>query len=175
MNALLFIVALSTAQTPPPIVSASPSYDERAPAHETTFSLTFSPLSTLLLSVAVEGEFKVANHVTGYLAGEFYGPWLGWGVQSGLRLYPDHAFKGFFIDAHARGGDLYFSHLLGGGLELGSQHELGKSRWAILWSIGADIGAGRIGVTSPGSDPIGWLDEGFAVTPKVRFMLGYHF
>lgn len=175
MNALLFVVALSTAQTRPPVVEASPTLDERAPGRETTFSLTFSPISTFMLSVAVEGEFKVADHATAYLAGEFYGPWLGWGAQSGVRLYPDRAFKGFFVDLHARGQDLYVSHLLGGGLELGSQHELGKSRWAILWSVGADVGAGRFGQTFSSRSPLDWLAEGFTVSPKLRFMLGYHF
>jgi hypothetical protein len=175
MTTLSLIVALAVTQTPPPFVEAQPGLEELAPARETNFSLTFSPLSTFLLSAALEGEFRIAKHFTGYLAGEFYGPWMGWGAQTGVRLYPDKAFKGFFIDAHARGQNLYVSHLLGGGLEIGSQHELGKSRWAILWSVGCDIGAGRFGTYIPPSNPIDWLEEGLTLSPKLRFMLGYHF
>jgi len=57
----------------------------------TVATLSFSPLTTFMLGVVLEGEFRVNEHLTTYLAGEFYGAWLGWGAQAGLRWYPSAA------------------------------------------------------------------------------------
>lgn len=145
----------------------------------TTATVSFSPLTTFLLGAAVEGEFRVHEHLTTYLAGEFYGAWMGWGVQAGVRWYPSQAFRGFFVDAHARASDLMLVHHLGGGLELGSQHRLGRTRWSILWSLGADVGMGRwSGTRTTGRSPLDvgtWLTEDVVAVPKLRLMLAYNF
>jgi hypothetical protein len=142
----------------------------------TTATLSFSPLSTFALGVVLEGEFRVNEHLTTYLAGEFYGAWMGFGAQIGLRIYPSQAFRGFFIDLHGRAQDLYLNHLIGGGLEIGSQHQLGRSHWSILWSVGADVGAGSWNQyhRSP-TDLPSWLSEGVTAAPKLRLMLAYNF
>lgn len=171
MNALILLVALAST---PEGVGMAVEPDVAQPERQTNFSLSFSPLSTLLLGAAIEAEFRVDTHLTGYLVGEFYGAWMGWGAQSGLRWYPHAAFKGFFVDAHARAGDLGLNHLIGGGLEIGSQHTFGRSRWAILWAVGADAGAGSWRTFGAGTVDT-WLQEGFTVIPKVRLMIGYHF
>lgn len=77
---------------------------------------------------------------------------------------------------HGRAHDLYLNHLIGGGLELGSQHRLGQSRWGILWSAGVDLGAGAWNQThrSPTDLPT-WMSEGLVAAPKLRLMLAYNF
>lgn len=173
MNALLLALALSTTPPPPHLTLRDEPADAERPA---VASITFSPLTTFMLGLAVEGEFRVHEHLTTYLAGEFYGAWLGWGAQAGLRWYPTQAFRGFFVDAHGRASDLYVVHGIGGGLELGSQHRLFSSRWTFLWSVGADLGAGSwIDYGSGRRSPIDWLDQGLVVMPKLRLMLGYTF
>lgn len=170
MNALLVAMLMTTT----PEVTTAADLDVAQPERETRFSLSFSPLTTLMLGAAVEGEFRVAPQLTGYVAGEFYGAWMGWGVQTGVRFYPSQAFKGFFVDGHARASDLLLNHLAGGGLEVGSQHTFGRSRWAFLWSVGADVGVG--GYYAAGGTNLGWLEtDGVTVLPKLRLMLGYHF
>ncbi len=112
---------------------------------------------------------------------EYYGLWQGWGAQWSLRFFPDGAFHDFFIDAHVRASDLALVHLLGAGVEVGAEHQLGKSHWIILWSLGGDVGVGGW-FASQRLKPLEftnlmgtWLHEGFVAMPKVRFMLGYAF
>lgn len=205
MNALLLALALSTTPaddaslTPPPPPpeavdgAATPTPDAPPPAppphvtlrgkdldldqaRPTVANLSFSPLTTFMLGVVLEGEFRVHEHLTTYVVGEFYGAWMGWGAQAGLRWYPSEAFSGFFVDAHARAQDLYLVHGVGGGLEIGSQHRLGQSRWSIRWSAGLDLGAGSWrGYGNSYRNPVDWLSEGLVGMPKLRLMLGYNF
>lgn len=186
MHALLasaFVAAsLATNPSAPPMVpadappvEAQQAGEDLGPDRPTTFALSFSPITTFMLGGVLEGEFRLAPQLTAYLAGEFYGAWMGWGVQTGLRWYPKQAFDGFFMDFHGRASDLWVVHHLGGGLELGSQHRLGRSRWAFLWSVGADVGAGRWGAGRAPTDVSSWLNSGLVVVPKLRLMLGYQF
>ncbi len=174
MNALLLMAALAALPETAAEVGHKGDFDVVHPERVTNVSISFSPLTTLLLGAAVEAEFRVSDHFTTYLVGEFYGAWMGWGAQTGVRLYPADAFKGFFIDGHARASNLLLNHLIGGGLELGSQHAFGRSRWAFLWSVGLDVGAGGWNYTTT-STPIEWMNEPITVLPKLRLMLAYHF
>ncbi|MEW6431460.1 MAG: hypothetical protein AB1730_08105 [Myxococcota bacterium] len=161
---------------PPPHVTLR-GQDADLDAERPPFAaLSFSPLTTFMLGVVLEGEFRVHEHLTTYLAGEFYGAWMGWGAQAGLRWYPSQAFRGFFVDGHARASDLFLVHAVGGGLELGSQHQLGRSRWSFLWSMGLDLGAGAWRQSERAPTDLGsWLSDGLVAVPKLRLMLGYTF
>jgi hypothetical protein len=195
MNALLLAIALSTTSAEPTALTPPPPTPEAPPAappphvtlhgedldldagRPTVATLSFSPLTFFMLGVALEGEFRVHQHLTTYFAGEFYGLWLGWGAQAGLRWYPSQAFRGFFVDAHARASDLLVVHHVGGGLEVGGQHQIDRSRWSILWSAGLDLGAGawwRFAERAP-TDMGAWLSDGVVAVPKLRLMLAYDF
>lgn len=172
---LLAIALLTATPTERPESDEAPVEDLREPTH---FGVTFSPLSTFLLAVALEGEVRVNTHLTAYAAGEYYFLWHGWGAQTGARIYVTEAFHGFFVDLHARGSDLLFAHYLGGGLEIGSQHSLDKSHWTVMWAAGVDVGAGRwdFSIGSAQTADVGrWLNEGLVAVPKLRIMLGYTF
>lgn len=174
MNALL-LAALLTATPETPTTAAKLELDRDRP---TVATLSFSPLTTLMLGVVLEGEFRVHEHVTTYVAGEFYGAWLGWGVQGGVRLYTDTAFRGFFVDLHARASDLLIVHHAGLGLELGAQHQLGRTRWSFLWSVGGDVGMGRWAGLASGRSPMDvpdWFGQELVVVPKLRLMFAYNF
>jgi hypothetical protein len=163
------LVVLNTAQV-------TTALDDAERPFEPVAAITISPISTFMLAVAVEGQFRVSDHFTTYVAGEYYALWSGWGVQTGARWFPQKAFKGFFIDAHLRASDLYFVHAIGGGLEIGTEHQLGKSHWTFLWSVGTDVGAGAWTGDSRGPASAGlWFSQGPVIVPKLRLMLGYSF
>lgn len=157
------------AQVSAPVATA----EEFAPK----FTLWTSPLTVLMAGAVLEGEVRLNDFATAYGTGEFYGLWMGWGVQAGARLYPGgHAMRGFFVDLHARASNLYVINLLGGGVEVGGEHRLGSSHWAFLWSVGADIGVGRAGLYR-GLEAMeaGPQALSFVAQPKLRLMLGYQF
>jgi hypothetical protein len=178
--ALLPLVARAQPQElsapPPPAAEVSApvaTAQELAPK----FTLWTSPLTVLMAGAVLEGEVRLNDFATAYGTGEFYGLWMGWGFQAGTRLYPGkHAMRGFFVDLHARANNLYVINLLGGGVEVGGEHRLGNSRWAFLWSVGADIGMGTAGVHR-GFEAMeaGPQALGFVAQPKLRLMLGYQF
>lgn len=189
MNALILAALLASELSPPPPPPAEPAREQVSPApppavrllpevtakvaaaaQPVKATISFSPLSFLFLSAVLEGEFRVSDSFTTYLVGEFYGPWLGWAGQAGMRWYPTEAFRGFFVDAHARAHNLYVSHLAGGGLEVGSQHQLDRSRWMFRWSVGADVGLG-----SWDSNVSGNAYRDVVAVPKLRLMLAYAF
>lgn len=174
---LLLTLALMTASRNEMVETAPEvgQHVERASQHN-WFSLKVNPLSTFLLGVAIEAEVRVSNNVTLYASGEFY-PYLlrAWGVQTGARVYTNAAFAGFFVDVHARASDLKLAHLLGGGVDIGSQHSLGGSRWSVLWAAGLNVGAGRWWQGSWDSRPEQWIKEDFVVVPNLRLMIGYTF
>lgn len=140
------------------------------------FTLWTSPLTVLMAGAVLEGELRLNDFATLYGTGEFYGLWMGWGVQVGTRLYPGrHAMQGFFVDLHARANNLYIFNLAGGGVEVGGEHRLGKSHWAFLWSVGADVGLGTMTLRRGIEAFEAPQQLGFVAQPKLRLMLGYQF
>ena len=140
-----------------------------------TVRISVSPVSLLFAGFAAEAEFAVDSNFTLYGAGEYYGLWNGWGAQLGARWYPDVALSGVFVDAHARGSDLMWSHIIGGGLEVGGEWHFGRTNVTGLVSGGLDIGGGSLGFGSPDANPLKWVTIGFTYLPKLRFMVGYTF
>ncbi len=170
MNSLILTLMLSATAGASSVDSIA-SVEREMP----TARISVSPVSLLFAGFAGEAEFAVAPNFTLYGAGEYYVLWNGWGAQLGARWYPDGAFNGVFIDAHARGSDLMWSHIMGGGVEAGAEWHFGKSNVTGLVSGGMDVGGGNLGFGSPDANPLNWVTSGFTFLPKFRLMIGYTF